>query len=197
MRGEYSWKKNIVFAWQELPPRARRIRHRRHAGRHRHGTTSACAENTAPKRHGARYPGNYLRVRGEYRHPRFRETINPELPPRARRIRYTTQGVRFEYGTTSACAENTIAYEYHCYHRGNYLRVRGEYLAFSASRVHNGGTTSACAENTSPLYGVAVYRGNYLRVRGEYITFCATTPANTELPPRARRIPPLNLPSWI
>ena len=107
VRGEYPFTPWLANKPMELPPRARRIRHRRHAGRHRHGTTSACAENTAPKRHGARYPGNYLRVRGEYRHPRFRETINPELPPRARRILDEKVSAIQDKGTTSACAENT------------------------------------------------------------------------------------------
>ena len=49
-------------------------------------------------------------------------------------------------------------------------------------------TTSACAENTGRVINVVLDSGNYLRVRGEYIMFFATTPANTELPPRARRI---------
>ena len=33
--------------------------------------------------------------------------------------------------------------------------------------------------------------GNYLRVRGEYPTFCRFWSKPMELPPRARRIPPL------
>ena len=70
----------------------------------------------------------------------------------------------------------------------NYLRVRGEYGAYStgtsgclelpprARRIHQyqewgrylDGTTSACAENTEyPRVVVGVNR-NYLRVRGEY-----------------------------
>ena len=52
------------------------------------------------------------------------------------------------------------------------------------------GTTSACAENTS---GVAANSGwvvNYLRVRGEYPLIRPQGLGISELPPRARRIPP-------
>ncbi len=51
------------------------------------------------------------------------------------------------------------------------------------------GTTSACAENTSVM---APKRGavrNYLRVRGEYRPTTTNSIEQTELPPRARRIP--------
>ena len=52
------------------------------------------------------------------------------------------------------------------------------------------GTTSACAENTTRLVRNPKTFGNYLRVRGEY-THCRITRCRiTELPPRARRIPP-------
>ena len=71
------------------------------------GTTSACAENTPLE--GAPYVwgGNYLRVRGEYT-AFTRVLAKPlELPPRARRIRTTFLHHFEEYGTTSACAENT------------------------------------------------------------------------------------------
>ena len=52
------------------------------------GTTSACAENT--DLHGATSIslGNYLRVRGEYRHGGEYHRHIGELPPRARRIPY-------------------------------------------------------------------------------------------------------------
>ena len=71
-------------------------------------------------------------------------------------------------GTTSACAENTIAVDWGSNIDGNYLRVRGEYVMTGfrgldamelpprARRIHQKsysnksklGTTSACAENT-------------------------------------------------
>ena len=71
-------------------------------------------------------------------------------------------------GTTSACAENTPPHAPMCHPKGNYLRVRGEYLVTSwrlmvdrelpprARRILTQvlyiptaeGTTSACAENT-------------------------------------------------
>ena len=76
-----------IKRFEELPPRARRIRMLSDAVVIALGTTSACAENTvwrAPRSHPR---WNYLRVRGEYP-PNFPTVPNtPELPPRARRIR--------------------------------------------------------------------------------------------------------------
>ena len=91
---------------------------------------------------------------------------------------------------------------------GNYLRVRGEYLApFLTPQAHpelpprarrirprnilhslGSGTTSACAENTVGLVTIMHAGGNYLRVRGEYWLAPASNPHAMELPPRARRI---------
>ena len=50
---------------------------------------------------------NYLRVRGEYDPKDNRIATRLELPPRARRIRKQARNARIDYGTTSACAENT------------------------------------------------------------------------------------------
>ena len=50
-----------------------------------------------------------------------------ELPPRARRILQWLQESTNELGTTSACAENTLAQFYNVVNFWNYLRVRGEY----------------------------------------------------------------------
>ena len=77
------------------------------AGLIRHGTTSACAENTALECAPARDQQNYLRVRGEYTGPVAGIDSDLELPPRARRIPVTLVMVRKIRGTTSACAENT------------------------------------------------------------------------------------------
>ena len=53
---------------------------------HTIGTTSACAENTkGPGLRGTQYR-NYLRVRGEYKTEKLKQTAAKELPPRARRI---------------------------------------------------------------------------------------------------------------
>ena len=131
---------------------------------------------------------NYLRVRGEYSPPSAAHDSSAELPPRARRIPYYNHTGRPEYGTTSACAENTrpAAIPLGC--RGNYLRVRGEYLpgrvvktsdaelpprarrilAPRPGRSWADGTTSACAENTRPGQVCKKAAWNYLRVRGEY-----------------------------
>ena len=46
VRGEYRVSPVRGCSHSELPPRARRIRKRRHTMRFLHGTTSACAENT-------------------------------------------------------------------------------------------------------------------------------------------------------
>ena len=46
VRGEYRSRLRPWNTWMELPPRARRIRVRKHNGQPVSGTTSACAENT-------------------------------------------------------------------------------------------------------------------------------------------------------
>ena len=51
------------------------------------------------------------------------------------------------------------------------------------------GTTSACAENTLPAVIGCGRSTNYLRVRGEYQVKSFPQLRNSELPPRARRIP--------
>ena len=66
VRGEYPWNIPPAIYWPELPPRARRILMPSNAGTKMVGTTSACAENTAPKSSVSAGHGNYLRVRGEY-----------------------------------------------------------------------------------------------------------------------------------
>ena len=168
MRGEYGILAPRSCVEKELPPRARRIRgavaHLSAPG----GTTSACAENTIPQDQAIGDEGNYLRVRGEYPHNCYRSTASAELPPRARRIRGAVAHLSAPGGTTSACAENTADSILPPNVRGNYLRVRGEYLiAFDvalslvelpprARRILRStlltrlsyGTTSACAENT-------------------------------------------------
>ena len=66
VRGEYAFGHPWCPRTVELPPRARRIHICYAELDGEKGTTSACAENTAPRyRHGARKK-NYLRVRGEY-----------------------------------------------------------------------------------------------------------------------------------
>ena len=133
------------------------------------GTTSACAENTPISMLSRQIGRNYLRVRGEYLcHVDIPYSIM-ELPPRARRIREWVKTYSGLPGTTSACAENTAGQTGFFPRRGNYLRVRGEYVlsgdtvsSFTelpprARRIHSvgvpgfchRGTTSACAENTS------------------------------------------------
>ena len=71
---------------------------------------------------------NYLRVRGEYHREHDDEESFLELPPRARRILLTCGEAIAPVGTTSACAENTWFIGGGIGTRGNYLRVRGEYL---------------------------------------------------------------------
>ena len=111
-----------------------------------------------------------------------------ELPPRARRIPLIAEYGGVDWGTTSACAENTNWWRSPAGLPWNYLRVRGEYtfgfeaiefaeeLPPRARRIHrvflilgmSGGTTSACAENTTGNLISEVSATNYLRVRGEY-----------------------------
>ena len=118
-------------------------------------------------------------------------------------------------GTTSACAENTSDGKTFPMIFWNYLRVRGEYLLIwvclrfrqelppRARRIRLirletlkiGGTTSACAENTQVLLRSLKPLRNYLRVRGEYGYITGVMTRMRELPPRARRIPPVSCPT--
>ena len=172
------------------------------------GTTSACAENTGRGLVLENIIRNYLRVRGEYVPPPIYPPPLEELPPRARRIHITVDGVDHSEGTTSACAENTAVGVDDYLIFWNYLRVRGEYrrrgkrcvpsveLPPRARRIHVHhricdrfhGTTSACAENTSESRRYRRQTGNYLRVRGEYGRVISAMRRQAELPPRARRI---------
>ena len=108
VRGEYLDLSFDADCGLELPPRARRIQHYHGRNPRRHGTTSACAENTAHHHPGRKYSGNYLRVRGEYTLRKSTIRAPRELPPRARRIPYPGQASTGRLGTTSACAENTL-----------------------------------------------------------------------------------------
>ena len=136
------------------------------------------------------------------------ELFFQELPPHARRIPPGTIPARLRFGTTSACAENTIPGPPHPSQARNYLRVRGEYhsttvcqkmkweLPPRARRIRGRrvsapapeGTTSACAENTCECVPCEPNHGNYLRVRGEYPRRKNRGLFFVELPPRARRI---------
>ena len=93
------------------------------------GTTSACAENTAKNTGLPLRPRNYLRVRGEYLAISLAAYTMLELPPRARRILPVRGQPVVTPGTTSACAENTLAIPIIDPYHWNYLRVRGEYIA--------------------------------------------------------------------
>ena len=152
----------------ELPPRARRILRGTRACDRTTGTTSACAENTLRNWPLDTQLRNYLRVRGEYISATYRDSPSMELPPRARRIPNPLLTERKNYGTTSACAENTEQSPAGKHTTGNYLRVRGEYRANIEWDIRRYGTTSACAENT--------------------VSKSSTAPTVMELPPRARRI---------
>ena len=107
VRGEYKASRPQPLPERELPPRARRILQGFFEQVRRHGTTSACAENTGFPRCGGAPTRNYLRVRGEYRARAPPPASPPELPPRARRILGAADFLKGLAGTTSACAENT------------------------------------------------------------------------------------------
>ena len=210
MRGEYAAHPRWVRPPRELPPRARRIPVTFYCVCYLSGTTSACAENTSSDAPAPTLSRNYLRVRGEYDHQPLIGFPEQELPPRARRIQRANQWCGKMVGTTSACAENTLHVGFHILSNRNYLRVRGEYthnailftkileLPPRARRIHArchgnctvGGTTSACAENTYLMNAFLAHLGNYLRVRGEYTAPNSASKSSSELPPRARRIPP-------
>ena len=168
MRGEYLDGMDSGFDGLELPPRARRILFSPSSYQASGGTTSACAENTEHIEQNNIGGGNYLRVRGEYLPTLNKRIEHLELPPRARRIPSRSKHDTRTHGTTSACAENTKLLLELADHRGNYLRVRGEYAAHmetlckepelpprarriphdTVQKTRKEGTTSACAENT-------------------------------------------------
>ena len=134
VRGEYPISRNRNGSSSELPPRARRIRMEALNNIPPHGTTSACAENTwLLSGHGSPLR-NYLRVRGEYAPGLVGVSPERELPPRARRILTRGLVLRRQWGTTSACAENTMVRKTERTSSWNYLRVRGEY-----TRIHGHG----------------------------------------------------------
>ena len=108
VRGEYAGLTAVSKIKAELPPRARRIRVHAVRDAHINGTTSACAENTRPRRRYPQRKRNYLRVRGEYPPSPCHCHGSTELPPRARRILFADAGRVGTNGTTSACAENTL-----------------------------------------------------------------------------------------
>ena len=168
MRGEYHGRHgNHQHAW-ELPPRARRIHGRQGFTRIKHGTTSACAENTKSERMSDAPPRNYLRVRGEYSGIRQWACTQAELPPRARRILIHGFRVVTDSGTTSACAENTVTIRVEGFQHGNYLRVRGEYLLPVKQMIPPAELPPRARR--IPWCCKMPTRGNrnYLRVRGEY-----------------------------
>ena len=189
VRGEYSRLLPPSRRTGELPPRARRIRVRKHNSQPVSGTTSACAENTIKPPQKLLVWRNYLRVRGEYETGEYWIDHRSELPPRARRIPNMLPTFIRPGGTTSACAENTSLLMRSRISAWNYLRVRGEYthgrmqmtvkeelpprarrilLRFSQPSLSHG-TTSACAENTAGGESGVFLQWNYLRVRGEYL----------------------------
>ena len=127
VRGEYYAAPELVTEPPELPPRARRILCGTGPWTHSSGTTSACAENTFRQHTVIVLAWNYLRVRGEYLTGVNINMLSVELPPRARRIPNPLLTERKNYGTTSACAENTEQSPAGKHTTGNYLRVRGEY----------------------------------------------------------------------
>ena len=135
MRGEYEYLRYDFFPDSELPPRARRILVHRENRIICAGTTSACAENTPAIYFTPSMYRNYLRVRGEYYEANLSETTTVELPPRARRIRLVNNNHANDFGTTSACAENTSKRPGRCGTQGNYLRVRGEYVKGIAHKL--------------------------------------------------------------
>mgnify|MGYP000919993128 CR=1 FL=1 len=127
MRGEYPTRGTCSQVPMELPPHARRIPRELHEPVATHGTTSACAENTAGITRTCGHSWNYLRMRGEYSSCVVGQDTTLELPPHARRIRGVNPARRIIRGTTSACAENTCRWHPSSLGCWNYLRMRGEY----------------------------------------------------------------------
>ena len=91
-----------------------------------------------------------------------------ELPPRARRIRFSGCGTLRPQGTTSACAENTVDVPAEGWLVRNYLRVRGEYApaAWYFSRIWE--LPPRARRIPDVRQSTRLSGRNYLRVRGEY-----------------------------
>ena len=211
VRGEYLPDPDWVPPATELPPRTRRIQRQALENLTSLGTTSAYAENTCRAFPNGKSARNYLRVRGEYLDDGGGSYALAELPPRTRRIPHDTVQKTRKEGTTSAYAENTFGGLVLSPPNGNYLRVRGEYLSAASlalplaelpprtrriPRINQLlgeliGTTSAYAENTALKPPKRLLPRNYLRVRGEYPWCPRAVWPGMELPPRTRRILPL------
>ncbi len=170
------------------PPRARGAPYLERGTPHVAGTTPACAGSTAPRRPGARSPGDHPRVRGEHlsRNSRAASALGP--PPRARGApRPRVADVR-RLGTTPACAGSTTAPSCRRTASWDHPRVRGEHpKSMSASWSRRGppprargahrrhtqgprraGTTPACAGSTPGPSAGARCAGDHPRVRGEH-----------------------------
>ena len=115
---------------KELPPRTRRILIRGDSDENELGTTSAHAENTNPPHLKPSNKRNYLRARGEYSLVQSLKLFLLELPPRTRRIPEFEDSEKYDFGTTSAHAENTFPHLRMQHAPRNYLRARGEYTVF-------------------------------------------------------------------
>ena len=97
-------------------------------------------------------------------------------------------GAREWFGTTSACAENTLQSPHRCAIWRELPPRARRIPAGAATNLHTVGTTSACAENTLGSIREFPLSWNYLRVRGEYTPAEPEKVPTLELPPRARRI---------
>ena len=168
MRGEYIGPDIGTRGPLELPPRARRILTFIGGVTIVIGTTSACAENTVQNQINKPHTRNYLRVRGEYRVKRPVNSVGLELPPRARRIRFKPNSPWALTGTTSACAENTPLHNISPVLHGNYLRVRGEYMAAGMNPFPRKELPPRARRIPAPPRPARGSCRNYLRVRGEY-----------------------------
>ena len=127
-------------------------------------------------------------MRGEYPAARRCLRFRLELPPRARRIHIWPNPLTPAAGTTSACAENTLATLDRVVSKGNYLRVRGEYLGAKDRKAGDVELPPRARRIQTRAVGFVVELVNYLRVRGEYPTHATHQVPQSELPPRARRI---------
>ena len=97
-------------------------------------------------------------------------------------------------GTTSACAENTLACRSASTSVRNYLRVRGEYTSFNMVQALVLELPPRARRIPTRRRISAGHSGNYLRVRGEYDCYRHDGRPLRELPPRARRIRPRRSP---
>ena len=142
--------------------------------------------------------------------------VNKRTTPLARGIRHKVCLIRMIYGTTPACAGNTLIEPRSAATTRDHPRLRGECAVLCIYSSHITGTTPltrgirvsedlkilgigntpACAGNTPCPSGPEFRRAEHPRLRGEYLRRDVAKLGGTGPPPQARGIPRYVAPAW-